>query len=397
MTSGKTAFLGAVLALAFALRLAGLDFGLPHTKARPDEETVLDASLSIARDGTPGFFNYPSLYPNLLLAALAGRYAFGRFSGEYSGTQDLVEELALSPENFVMLDRVIVVMFGTSTVWLVFLLARRLWGRDDTGIVAALLLAVAYLHVRESHFGTVDIPLTFFALLGTIACLRAMERPGMPTLVVAGLTAGLATSIKYNGVALAVPLALAACFGTDSRSSPQRIVRLRYGRLRMAAGCMLLGFLLGTPYLFWDWDTFAGDASGELIGKMSAGSFLGVDLGRGWIRHVVFSLRHGVGAPLLLACLYGCILGLRQSDRRAFLITAAFPICWWLGVGASGTVFVRYALPLVPYVVVFAAGALCHWVELYRLRVLGQWFDGIRFYAAASSPRRSRRTWAGLR
>ena len=34
---------------------------------------------------------------------------------------------------------------------------------------------------------------------------------------------------------------------------------------------------------------------------------------------------------------------------------------------------------------------------LYRLRVLGQWFDGIRFYAAASSPRRSRRTWAGLR
>ena len=35
--------------------------------------------------------------------------------------------------------------------------------------------------------------------------------------------------------------------------------------------------------------------------------------------------------------------------------------------------------------------------RVYLLRVLGQWFDGIRFYAAASSPRRSRRTWAGLR
>ena len=34
---------------------------------------------------------------------------------------------------------------------------------------------------------------------------------------------------------------------------------------------------------------------------------------------------------------------------------------------------------------------------LYCPRVLGQWFDGIRFYAAASSPRMSRRTWAGLR
>ena len=28
---------------------------------------------------------------------------------------------------------------------------------------------------------------------------------------------------------------------------------------------------------------------------------------------------------------------------------------------------------------------------------LGQWFDGIRFEATASSPTRSRRTWAGLR
>ena len=29
---------------------------------------------------------------------------------------------------------------------------------------------------------------------------------------------------------------------------------------------------------------------------------------------------------------------------------------------------------------------------VYRPRVFGQWFDGIRFYAAASSPTRSRRT-----
>ena len=35
--------------------------------------------------------------------------------------------------------------------------------------------------------------------------------------------------------------------------------------------------------------------------------------------------------------------------------------------------------------------------RLYCPRVLGQWFDGIRFYAGASSPTRSRRTWAGLR
>ena len=31
-------------------------------------------------------------------------------------------------------------------------------------------------------------------------------------------------------------------------------------------------------------------------------------------------------------------------------------------------------------------------IQVYRPRVLGQWCDGIRIYAAASSPTRSRRT-----
>ena len=50
------------------------------------------------------------------------------------------------------------------------------------------------------------------------------------------------------------------------------------------------------------------------------------------------------------------------------------------------------------HVAAFGAAALAkNEAFLYCPRVLGQWFDGIRFYAAASSPRRSRRTWAGLR
>ena len=55
----------------------------------------------------------------------------------------------------------------------------------------------------------------------------------------------------------------------------------------------------------------------------------------------------------------------------------------WLALTGEGA--------LEPYVV---PPTLAH---VYCPRVLGQWFDGIRFYAAASSPTRSRRTWAGLR
>ncbi len=80
---------------------------------------------------------------------------------------------------------------------------------------------------------------------------------------------------------------------------------------------------------------------------------------------------------------------------RQFVFVAAILLLagWTLGVGRFSWSFLEHVFSVVnfPWSVPFL------WLEVYRLRVLGQWFDGIRFYAAASSPRRSRRTWAGLR
>ena len=55
--------LAAVLTLALALRVWALDFGLPHTLTRPDEDAVVSVALRFfQRNLDPGFFDWPSLF-----------------------------------------------------------------------------------------------------------------------------------------------------------------------------------------------------------------------------------------------------------------------------------------------------------------------------------------------
>src|SRR5205814_4558563 len=99
---------------------------------------------------------------------------------------------------------------GTVTILLVFALARRMAGRA-TALLAAFFLAVAPLHVRDSHFAMTDVVMTLFATAAVAQLVRAVDvqrtaqfrRPsGVAWFAAAGLAAGLATSTKYSAAAL---------------------------------------------------------------------------------------------------------------------------------------------------------------------------------------------------
>ena len=93
-------------------------------------------------------------------------------------------------------------------------LARRVWDWR-AALAAAFFLAVAVLHVRDSHFAMTDVLMTLFVMLSLPRLVSAIdavsEEPstGAPALrgfAAAGLLAGLATSTKYNAAALVVSM-----------------------------------------------------------------------------------------------------------------------------------------------------------------------------------------------
>jgi hypothetical protein len=339
----------AIGGLALGARLWGIGFGLPNEAARPDERHLIGYTLSMAASrGNPHFFNYPSLYLNLLLVFYAVYFVAGRLTGHFSSPSDLAAEYALDPRNLYLIDRVVVALLGTATVYLVFLIGKRAFNRR-VGILGGLMLSVAYLHVRESHFGTVDVPLTFFVTLAMAAIVRADSERRDRLFWLAGFASGLAVSTKYNAVALLAPLALIHVAPARSDETRGAAWVRRFAGTMMAVAA---GFLVGTPYALLDHRKFLADATFELMAKSNGRP--AVDLGWGWIYHLRQTLPGGLGIPLLIAAAAGMIVGWRQH-RRAAIILGAFPVAWWIGIGLSHYVYLRYAVPLVPAICLFAA------------------------------------------
>ena len=242
-----------------------------------------------------------------------------------------------------LISRSIAAALGTLSIPLMFLVGRRLFS-SRAGLLAAGFLAIAFLHVRDSHFGVTDVPMTFMVLLAFFATIS------MPAgqarwwrVAIAAVACGLATSTKYNAALIVVPLAIAVWQRAGSRWLYAIIV----------AG-FVAGFLTGTPYALIARQKFVADVLG-LQSHLAGGH--GPDEGFGWVHHLTFSLRYGLGLPLLVISLVG-LVWLAAGERRMAFLVLAFPVLYYVGMGSGRTVFMRHMTPVVPFAVLLAGFAI---------------------------------------
>src|SRR2546428_606111 len=141
-----------------ALRLWGLQFGLPHPFARPDEEVVVDLALGVLKDPNPRFFDWGTLFTYVTAAVYAAVFTLERVTGGPI-TDAGVARTAFEPL-LILIPRALSAAAGIGTIAVLFAVARELFSRR-AALLAALFLAVAFLHVRDSHFGVADVPMTF--------------------------------------------------------------------------------------------------------------------------------------------------------------------------------------------------------------------------------------------
>lgn len=117
--------------------------------------------------------------------------------------------------------RVMGALFGIAMVPLLYVLAKRLFGRTGYATLAALLLAFDFLHYTQSRIATVDVFAVFFILLAYFGLyeyyrLSALEgasfRRALIPLALTALGIGLASAVKwiglYAGAGVAVLLVL---------------------------------------------------------------------------------------------------------------------------------------------------------------------------------------------
>ncbi len=338
--------LSLLVLVGFALRTWGIAFGLPNSNCRPDESTLVHKALSIGGgDLNPHFFNYPSFHFYVLTACYGAYYLAGSAAGLFVGTDDFLRSFMSDPSPWYLLGRYLTATLGAVSLIPVFLIGRQLGG-PRAGFLGVVFLSIAFLHVRDSHFLTVDIPATAHLLFGALFALRYAKSESIRDLVVAALFIGLSASTKYNTLVLGGPILLISVL-----SRPP--VYCQWRRFGWAASILVLAFLSTSPYIILDYGTSLKDIAYERS-HFSAGHLGGLDLGTGWVYHLTTTLPIALGWPLFAAAVIGSawqLLRGRVEDRAL-----VWGVLTYFAVAGSGrSVFMRYALPMVPFLCLGAA------------------------------------------
>ena len=327
-----------IVVIGAVLRSFPIWFGLPYPQTRPDEETAIGKALS-ALDGDPNprFFHWPSLTFYLFAGVL---WLAQRSQAVLADARDL------SFSEQALVTRGLVALAGTATILVLFRMARRIDG-DRVALIASAFLAVAVLHVRDSHFAMTDVWMTLL-LWGSLRLLIDVLAAAPETVVGiclrAGFIAGLAASTKYSAAAIAMSMVVAQVQLVVRE--PGRAVSWRGWMPMVAFGVtMLAGFAVGTPYAVLDSVTFWRDLTSDF--EHLAEGHRDIHLGRGWTYHATHSLLYGLGMPLYAAALAGIVPFVRHH-RPAAGVLLAFGAAYYCAVGSGYTVFFRYMLPLVP-------------------------------------------------
>jgi len=341
----------AIVAAGLAVRFWGLKFGLPVVYSRPDELLLIGVVIGFFRgDPNPHFFEYPTLYLYVLAGVYCLFFARAMLAGLVRDSAEFAASFKVNFVPFFLAARATAALLGGATVALVHAIARPLFG-VTAGLLAALFMAVAFLHVRDSHYATTDVPMVFFVAAAMLAIVRVHCYRRAFDARLAGVLAGCAMGVKYNAVMLVLPMAIVeGIHAWQLRRDWRRLLRETH-LFRMAACCILM-FLAGSPYLLLDYGRALHD-----LRSLQASTSMGMTppelLGRGWTYHLPHSLWYGVGWPMLISALAGMVWMAARHPGTA-LVLGSFPLAYYVVAGAGYNVFVRYMIPVVPFLCIFA-------------------------------------------
>jgi len=318
--------------------------------------------------------------------------------------------------HLALVGRAISALADLGTLLLVYALGRRAFGRV-AGLMAAGAYAFAVLPIQLSHFCTVDMVLTF-CVVATIALAArwATGGGGWVTWLGAGALAGLAVGSKFSAILLFLPLLAAACYrlpglerrpeiaeglvegpgpevlegrrgstgasASSAHRSPlaagpdddwaRKVVIVVMGRMAAALGVSLAVFALTNPFAIIEVAAYVTNvlAQEAMVSGLMDAPYTRQYIGTLPYWYFIRQLSQwGLGWPLGLVAWGGFAWAVVRAGRRlshwregarimpAQAVMLAWAVPYFASVGSFHTKFPRYMAPLLPFLLIFGAGA----------------------------------------
>jgi len=346
--------LAGVLAVALGLRLWGIRQGLPYAYNADENAHFVPGAIGLFGHGmNPHYFVNPPAYTYLLHAV---------FAVWFGGRAGVSNTYALHPTEVFVVARVTAAVAGTIAVGLVYLAGSKLADRR-VGLLAAALMAVAFLPVFYSHLALNDVPTLApiaLSLWGTAGVLRDGR---LRWYVLAGAGLGLACATKYTGGIVLLPLLAAAGVRVASGDGRRGVA---FGGLVLAGVLALVAFVVANPFAVLDFAAFRDGLNHQASAAEDELGKLGLTQRSGHL-YYVWTFTWGLGFVPLIAGVLGA-LGTLLWDRRLALVLVPAPILYVLFMGTQERFFGRWLMPVFPILCFLAAWAVVRGAEALTRR-----------------------------
>jgi len=374
--------------LAFAIRVHQIDF-----YSLSEDESVKMAAVQEYRHGHFAGVNseHPMLPKLLEWASLSAGASWNTIApGRHWPT--------LMPEGWLRLPNVIL---GAATTAILYLLCRRMMGSFGS-LAASLFWAISPLPIALNRLAKEETPFTFFTLLACYFYCRAQQANGdddaRQWYNMSGIAFGLALASQYILHLLGLNFlawSVASKFGLTQTPS-----RFSYQRFYLA---MFVTFIVVNPvilspsnfhailgWLHHDGVRHSGyDFDGKLYMNFPSRLLAGLP----WFYYLCLLLTK-TPIPILAAVIAGSIILFKRPRTLASCYFLTFGIIQLVGLSVSGAKWIRYSLPLLPFLYLAGGYALQKMCDMANSRRLARALIAATALALLATPLIELHDWA---
>lgn len=145
--------------------------------------------------------------------------------------------------SIVLIGRIVTAFAGVLTVLLVYLIGRDAYNQA-TGLVGAMMMATAMLHVQTSHYATVDGIAAFLTTAAIYFFFKITQKPRLLWYVLGAIFTGFAIGSKWSAIILPAMLWFAHAVATWSDNRHGKDGRLIHTVWLILSAMMMLQFFI---------------------------------------------------------------------------------------------------------------------------------------------------------
>ncbi len=251
--------------------------------------------------------------------------------------------------NSLFWSRYITAAFGVGTVFLIYLLGKKMFS-EDIGLLTSLFLAFNYKNVVNSHLVLPDIYNAFFFILAMIAFWNLYKNSSAKNYLLAGIAAGISFSVKYQSFVFLPLLLIHLAISFKNGFSLKKLFGIY---AIVSAFSIILIFLITNPYFFINIE--------YVFTKMNE-EFIKYGMGTNTLNLFPYSYLYHIdyGPVLSFIVILGTLSAVfKDKFKSVFLLSAIVPAFYLFIYYSRGGFYIRNFIPLTPFLFLFASNLIC--------------------------------------